>query len=104
MVATTDPGSIEASPNVTPKNDVPFDSDIAEQSDINVTVSGSGRTSIVNVQIRPVPWLLYDLVDPNGFPNYKVEFIDNSGWSGVGNTGSVGGLPSSKETADRMIW
>lgn len=104
LVKSTVAGTVNAFPNITPNDDVPFDSDIAAQSDINVSVDGSGRPSIVNVQIRPDPWLLYDPTDPDGFPSFRVEFIDNSGWSGVGNTGNVVGVPSSKETNDRMIW
>lgn len=103
-LATTLDGGSNAGSMVTPNNDVAFTSDIAEQENIEVSVTTSVRPSLVGVDIMPVPWLLYDDTNPNGYPHYQVDFIDNSAWSGVGNTGNVVSTPSSKESTTRMTW
>ncbi len=94
---------VNASPIVTPNSNVSFISDIATRNDIVVSLTGAGRPSTVDVEIIPLPWLLYDSIDPFGHPHYQVDFID-SGWAGVGNTGRVGDTKSSTESASRMNW
>ena len=103
LTAMTDDGTY-AGPTVTPNDDVAFTSDTASRNDIEVAVTGAARPSIVGIDIEPVPWLLYDATNLSGFPHYQVEFIDNSGWSGIGNTGKVVETRSSSETSPRMNW
>ena len=79
---------------------VPFDDDTAAQNDVNVSVTGASRPSIVKVQYQPVPWLIYD--PANDY--YRVKFIGISDWSGVGKSGFVSDMNSSHETTQRMNW
>lgn len=96
---------VNASPSVSPNDDVVFDVPLdGTHNDIVVSVSGPGRPSTVEIEIRPVPWLLYDETNVDGYPHYQVDFIDNSGWSGVGNTGRVTGSKSSTESSPKMNW
>ena len=103
LIAGTDSGA-NANPAVTPNNNVAFTDGPAARTDINVTISGAGRPSTVGIDIRPVPWLLYDSINASGFPHYQVEFIDSAGWSGVGNTGKVVETKSSNQGRQRMNW
>jgi len=81
-------------------NDVPFDDPQATQNDINVSVEGSERNSMVKVEYAPVPWLIYD--DETDF--YRVHFIGGTAWAGVGKTGHVTDTASSETKNDRMSW
>ena len=92
-------------------NNVPFDNPtVAKQEDINVSVVGIGRPSIVKIKYDPVPWLDYDtkLDTPTNKNNdsdyYRVKFIGERGWAGVGNTGQVIDNTSSSDTRPRMNW
>ncbi|WP_457605959.1 Ig-like domain-containing protein [Nitratifractor sp.] len=81
---------------------------VARREDINISVSGPGRPSIVKVQYDPVPWLDYYASDPAN-PNadldfYRVKFIGETGWGGVGHTGQVGSTPASSEQRRRIMW
>ncbi len=95
---------IAASPHVTPANSVRFIHAPAARNDVNVSVAGPGRPTTVEVNINPVPWLLYDETDPNGQPSYKVKFIGAPTWQGVGNTGNTAELGSSTHSNTRMNW
>ncbi len=81
-------------------NDAPFDDNQATQNDVNVSVAGSARNSMVKVKYDPVPWLIYD-EDEDYF---RVHFIGPSSWSGVGKTGHVTDTASSKTKNNRMTW
>jgi hypothetical protein len=72
----------------------------AKQQDINVSVTGSARPSIVKIQYTPKPWLIYDL--DKDF--YRVKFIGAGSWNGIGKTGKVSQTKSSKNTKTRMNW
>ena len=92
-------------------NNVPFNSpSIAKQEDINVSVVGAGRPSIVKIKYDPVPWLDYDVkLDTatnknNDSDYYRVKFIGERGWAGVGSTGQVVDSTSSSDTRPRMNW
>jgi len=92
-------------------DDVPFDNAaVARQEDINVSISGSARPSVVKIKYDPVPWLDYDnSTDTTSKPNndsdyYRVKFIGERGWAGVGSTGEVSNTTSSSETRPRMNW
>lgn len=93
-----------ANPAVNPNDDVQFDDANGSQNDINVSLAGPGRPTTIDIRIEPVPWLIYEPSDPNGFPHYRVKFIGNSQWSGVGNTGNVAEATSNKEDLNRMNW
>jgi methionine-rich copper-binding protein CopC len=80
--------------------DVAFNDDSAAQNDINISVTGDSRPSIVRVQYTPVPWLIYDPLNDY----YRVKFIGPSDWAGVGKSGFVTDMNSSKETIQRMNW
>ena len=80
--------------------DVPFNDTQATQNDVNVSVAGSGRNSMVKAAYTPVPWLIYD-VDQD---YYRIHFTMPSGWAGVGKTGHVTDTASSKMQNDRMSW
>ena len=103
LVAMRDAGAV-ANESVTPNTNVPFTNGPSARTDINVTVAGAARPTTIGVDIRPVPWLLYDPININGYPHYQVQFIDSAGWSGIGNTGKVVGTRSSTETNSRMNW
>jgi hypothetical protein len=77
----------------------------------NVTVSiPSGTTRPVTTNITFAAgtnsWLIYNpnspISDPDPF--YKVRFIGDSGWAGVGATGHVGDTDLSKKKTNRMDW
>jgi hypothetical protein len=80
--------------------DVAFDDNVATQNDINVSVAGTARNSMVKVNYAPVPWLVYD-VDNDYF---RVHFIGPTSWAGVGKTGHVTDTESSKTQNNRMVW
>ncbi len=103
LIAMKDAGA-SANESVSPNTNVPFTDGNASRTDINVTVTGSARPTTVGVDIRPVPWLLYDPINANGYPHFQVQFIDSAGWSGIGNTGKVVETKSSSETNSRMNW
>ena len=110
MNASTSEG-IDADPGVAaqsiPKNTViqgvTFDTpDTAQQVDINVSVGGPGRPSVVKVFYNPhSPWLLYGDANQSF---YRVKFIGHRNWSGVGKTGKVTDTTSSTTTQHRMNW
>jgi hypothetical protein len=81
-------------------NDIPFNDNNATQNDINVSVAGSARNSMVKVKFDPVPWLIYD---PE-HDYYRVHFIGPSAWAGVGKTGHVTDSESSDTQNNRMRW
>jgi hypothetical protein len=79
--------------------------DVARQEDINVSVSGPGRPTTVKVFYQndnTSPWLRYDPINDNNF--YRVRFIGQYNWSGVGKTGKVTDTTSSHNTDRRMNW
>jgi len=94
-----------ANPSVNPNTTVQFDDGNGTQKDINVSLAGSVRPSTVEVEIKPVPWLLYDEDDPKGFPHYRIKFIGDSAWSGVGNVGrAVEATSNSNPGPTRLSW
>jgi hypothetical protein len=99
---TTDLTWNNAQANVNPNASILFNSAAATRNDINVSFTGQ-RPSTVTVTVKPVPWLLYDPINPNGYPSYQVEFND-AGWAGVGKTGDVVGTRSSSESKQRTNW
>jgi len=95
---------VAATESVSPNDDVRFSDPDASRNDVNVSISGSGRPTVVKVKISPVPWLLFDETDPDGEPSYKVKFIGASEWLGVGKTGNTAELGSSTNTNSRINW
>ncbi len=83
---------------------VPIDDPDATQQDINVSLAGAGRPSTVDITVIPAPYLRYDRNDPNGYMHYRVRFIGNSTWSGVGHTGHTVETTSDKNVNPRMNW
>lgn len=81
-------------------NDAPFDDNQATQNDVNVSVAGTARNSMVKIKYNPVPWLIYD--EDEDF--FRVHFTGPSSWAGVGKTGHVTDTASSKTKNDRMTW
>jgi hypothetical protein len=72
----------------------------ATQNDVNISVIGANRPSVIKVQYNPVPWLIFNpLTD-----FYRVRFIGPSSWAGVGKAGHVTDTTSSTENARRMNW
>jgi len=95
----------DANPSVSPNNDVQFDDENGTQNDINVSLAGPARPSTVEVEVRPVPWLLFDPKDPNGYPHYRIKFIGDSAWSGVGNVGNAVEATSNENPGlPRLSW
>lgn len=95
----------DANPSVSPNNDVQFDDNNGTQNDINVSLAGPARPSTVEVEVRPVPWLLFDPNDPNGYPHYRIKFIGDSAWSGVGNVGNAVEATSNENPGlPRLSW
>ncbi len=99
----------DANPSVIEVNgdsdDIPFDDGNGTQKDINVSVAGAARPSTVEIEIQPVPWLIYDPNDPRGYPHYRVKFIGDSAWSGVGNIGhAVEATSNPNPTPSRLSW
>jgi len=93
----------DAGPNVIMGSEF-FDDTNGTQDDVNVTLTGSERPTTVDVQITPDPWLLYDANDLGGYPHYRLRFIGQSAWIGVGGRGDVGEATSSQTTTRRMNW
>ena len=92
-------------PSVSPNTNVAFIDSNASRSDVNVSVAGTGRPSTIGVSIQTPPWLSYNPDDLLfGYPTYRVRFIGNSSWSGVGNTGKVVETTSSTSATKRMNW
>ena len=85
-------------------NNVDFDDPEATQADINVSLGGPARPSTVDITVRQPPYLRYDKNDINGYMHYRVRFIGDSTWSGVGNTGNTIETTSNKNTNPRMNW
>jgi len=95
----------DAGPQVNPNDDVMFDDGNGTQNDINVSLTTSARPSTVEIEIQPVPWLLYDKKDPTGFPHYRVKFIGDSAWSGVGDVGhAIEATSNQNPDQSRMNW
>ncbi|MCF6244240.1 MAG: hypothetical protein L3J43_04335, partial [Sulfurovum sp.] len=92
--------SVDAGVKAKTVSDVPFNDNQATQNDINVSVAGSERNSMIKVGYNPVPWLIYDPLDDY----FKVHFIGPSTWAGVGKTGHVTDTGSSSTQNDRMTW
>ncbi len=95
--------------NGTPNNrvtDVAFDDTDSSQKDVNISLSGSGRPSTVDISIEPQgPWLRFNPDDPNGYPHYRVKFIGDSTWSGVGNTGfTTEATANDNANSSRLNW
>jgi hypothetical protein len=84
-------------------HNVPFDKpNVAQQTDINVSVAGPGRPSTVKIFYNPVsPWLYYGDANQSFF---RVKFIGHRNWSGIGKTGEVTNTTSSQSTRHRMNW
>lgn len=83
---------------------ITFDDDFASEEDIDVILLGSDRPSVVEVKIKPSPWLIYDEYDVLGYPTYRVKFIGRSVWIGVGETGDVIDSEASVVPNRRMHW
>lgn len=81
-----------------------FDDPFAAQEDIQVKLSGEDRPSVVEIEITPSPWLIYDEYNILGNPTYRVKFIGDSVWTGVGNTGQVINSDANMVTNRRMKW
>jgi len=81
--------------------DVAFDTpDPAKQTDINISIAGPARPSVVKVKLDPQPWLIHDPVNDY----YRVKFIGENHWSGIGNAGEVMQSTSTQEKSRRMNW
>ena len=81
-------------------NNVLFDTPSqAMQQDINVSITG-GVPSIIRVNYRPKPWLVYD--KDKDF--YRVNFIGTGTWNGIGKTGGFSETRSGKPSRPRMNW
>ena len=80
-------------------NDAP-----ASQKDIYVQLTTDDRPSVVEVEIIGEPWLLYDENDINGYPRYRIRFIGDSAWSGIGKTGEVINSKAVNTPTRRIIW
>jgi len=94
-----------AGPAVNPNTNVAFIHPNATRTDVNISLSGAARPTTVDIQIEPVPWFSYNPLDTiNGYPHYRVKFIGNSSWSGVGNTGNVVETTSNRDSINRMNW
>ena len=94
-----------ANPSVSPNTSVMFIHTNATRNDVNVSLAGTNRPSTVDIAIQAQPWLTYNPSDLiYGYPHYKVQFIGNSVWSGVGNTGRVIETTSNKNTNVRLGW
>ena len=94
-----------AAPAINPNTDVAFIHTNATRTDVNVSVAGSARPTTVDIQIEAVPWFAYNPLDlVYGYPHYRVKFIGNSSWSGVGNTGNVVETTSNIDNINRMNW
>jgi len=94
-----------ATPSINPNSNVLFTQLDATRDDINVSIVGNERPITVDIQIEAVPWLTYNPLDlVYGYPHYRIKFIGNSSWSGVGSTGKVTETTSNKETIHRMNW
>jgi hypothetical protein len=91
--------ALAANPAVSPNLDIPFDDNTSKEN-INVFVTGDNRPSTVKIDFVPVPWL----IDNPTSDFYRVRFLDNSAWSGVGNTGKVNESTSSSTSTNRMNW
>ena len=83
---------------------IPFDDAAAGQEDIDVKLLGQDRPSVVQVQVVPSPWLIYDKYNVTGYPTYKVKFIGNSFWTGVGETGKIIDSEANAVPSRRMHW
>jgi hypothetical protein len=83
----------------------------------NISVSkGNGATLPLEVGIDLVAnptqpnytdrWLIYNQYSTNQAPSpfYRVRFIGNAIWSGVGKTGNVVGTDANTQTTKRMDW
>ena len=84
----------------------------------NVTVDTNGSAVPLTVPIKlvregdtPAPatysneWLVYNPDDPIPlYPFYKVRFIGDSAWTGVGDTGYVVDINASRKKSKRMDW
>jgi len=81
-------------------SDASFNDNQATQNDINVSVAGPNRNSMVKVKYDPAPWLIYD--EDEDF--FRVHFIGPSSWAGVGKTGHVTDTASSRTKNNRMNW
>ncbi|MDM5262895.1 hypothetical protein PF327_01660 [Sulfurovum sp. XTW-4] len=83
---------------------------------VNVATNGSAVPLTVPIEIvretdTPTPsiysneWLIYNPDDPIPLsPFYKVRFIGDSAWTGVGDTGYVVDINASKKKSKRMDW
>ena len=95
-------------------SNIPFKDSGATQNDINVSVSGDKRPSIVQITVTPAPFLLYNtsgicdgtasLEDRAGLLQYKVIFVPDSIWSGLGNTGKTTNTSANRDSINRMTW
>jgi hypothetical protein len=84
-----------------------------QDNTVAVGYTGSDRPAIVNVTHVLPPavnytdlWLIYNEFNANTAPNpfYRVRFIDNAVWSGVGKTGNVVGTGAASKKTQRMDW
>jgi len=92
-------------PSVTPNNNIAFKDVNASRADVNVSITGGGRPTIIEVTIQTPPWLSYNPLDlVYGYPQYRLRFIGNTAWSGVGKTGKVVETTSSTAAVKRMNW
>jgi len=81
-----------------------FNDNPASQKDVYVQLTTDDRPSVVEVEIIGEPWLLYDENDINGHPKYRIKFIGDSAWSGIGNTGEVINSKAVSTPTRRILW
>jgi len=94
-----------ANPSVNPNSNVQFIHQNATRNDVNVSLAGPNRPSTVDIQISAKPWLTYNPNDSvYGYAHYQVQFIGNTSWSGVGNTGEVTETTSNTQINTRVSW
>ena len=80
----------------------------------NITVRNDSQTVPYTVEVTlddhtptiTSSWLVYNPNDPIAYPIpfYKVRFIGNATWSGVGDTGNVVGTDASSKKTKRLDW
>ena len=93
-----------ATPSVTPTTNIAFKDINASREDVNVSITGATRPSVIDVTITTPPWLSYNPQNSSGYPEYRLRFIGGTSWAGVGNTGKVVGTTSSTTAVKRMNW
>jgi ABC-type uncharacterized transport system substrate-binding protein len=80
-----------------------------EDNNISVSKEDATLPFTFPIEIREVTsakWLLFNTYDLDEIPKpyYKVRFVGDSNWTGVGETGKVIGAREGKKSTSRVGW